>query len=132
MLAPKASTLHQKPIEFRIELHTFYWIGAAALYRILKIAPVGKGQKLHYSSSIVCYWPVGVSPKFSFHLSGRVYFVPVIEGSFYAGGTPRAQLVSIREMLVFFVKDEQLTAVIEEIEKEQEEAKAKSSAEEAS
>ena len=33
---------------------------------------------------------------------------------------------------VFFVKDEQLTAVIEEIEKEQEEAKAKASDEEAS
>ena len=31
-----------------------------------------------------------------------MYFVPVIEGSFYAGGTPRAQLVSTREIRVFF------------------------------
>ena len=37
---------------------------------------------------------------------GRVYFVPVIEGSFYAGGTPRAQLLSIGEMLLFFGNDQ--------------------------
>ena len=48
-------------------------------------------------------------------------------------GTKNMEISVMRKgEAVFFVKDEQLTAVIEEIEKEQEEAKAKASDEEAS